>query len=224
MQEATEERAARGQERPEARLPPGLTLYDVLGGYGLLLGLVADLVGLGGDEVDELRAAVYHQLPGVVRHADVGQRLLDHLVDGSPGDGQVVVVPRRGGHAGCRAQGLPLASSAGGPGEGRRAGKGRGRRWASGARRAGRRGGARGSALLRPRRLPRPPPPHPSGAGGAASGAAGGRAAATPRGPRSAGQGRAGPGRAALRCAPPAALPGGGGRAGAEGGREAETL
>ena len=55
-------------------------------------GLVAYLVGLGGDQVDELRAAVHHQLAGVVGHAHVGQRLLDHLVDGRAGDGQVVVV------------------------------------------------------------------------------------------------------------------------------------
>ncbi|RLW05642.1 hypothetical protein DV515_00004935, partial [Chloebia gouldiae] len=49
LQAAREEKAAAGQER----LP--------------------DLVGLGGDEVDELGAAVDHQLPGVVGHADVGQ-------------------------------------------------------------------------------------------------------------------------------------------------------
>lgn len=70
----------------------------MLRGYGLLLRLVADLVGLGGNEVDELGAAVDHQFPGIVRHADVGERLLDHLIDGSPGDGQVVVVARRRCH------------------------------------------------------------------------------------------------------------------------------
>lgn len=59
-----------------------LTVDDVLGRDGLLVRLVADLVGLGGDEVDELRAAVDHQLARVVGHAHVGQSLLDHLVDG----------------------------------------------------------------------------------------------------------------------------------------------
>lgn len=73
-------------------------MYDMLRGYGLLLRLVADLIGLRGDEVDKLRAAVDHQFPGIVCHADVGERLLDHLVDGSPGDGEVVVVTRRRGH------------------------------------------------------------------------------------------------------------------------------
>lgn len=105
----------------------------MLRGDGFLLRFVADLVGLGGDEVDEFSAAVYHQLPGIVCHADVGERFFDHLVDGSPGDGQVVVVARRRGHPGCRwlperrsapaLTGSPSApargSSARGAGEGR---------------------------------------------------------------------------------------------------------
>lgn len=74
----------------------------MLGGNGFLLRFVADLVGLGGDEVDEFSAAVYHQLPGIISHADVGERFFYHLVDGSPGDGEVVVVARRRGHPGCR--------------------------------------------------------------------------------------------------------------------------
>lgn len=83
--------------------------------------------------MDEFSAAVYHQLPGIVCHADVGERFFDHLVDGSPGDGQVVVVARRRGHPGCRwlperrsapaLTGSPSApargSSARGAGEGR---------------------------------------------------------------------------------------------------------
>lgn len=45
--------------------------------------------------MDELRAAVDHQLPGVVGHPHVGKRLFNHLVDGCSGDRQVVVVSRR---------------------------------------------------------------------------------------------------------------------------------
>lgn len=70
----------------------------MLGGNGLLLRFVADLVGLGRDEVDELGAAVHHQLAGVVGHPHVRKRLFDHLVDGSSGDRQVVIVAGRGGH------------------------------------------------------------------------------------------------------------------------------
>lgn len=71
------------------------TVDHVLWRDGLFVGLVADFIGLRGDEVDELRAAVDHQLPGVVGHSDVGKRLFDHLVDGCSGDRQVVVVSRR---------------------------------------------------------------------------------------------------------------------------------
>lgn len=61
-----------------------LTVNDMLRGDGLLLGLVADFIGLGGDQVDELGAAVHHQLPGVVGHPHVGKRFFNHLVDGCP--------------------------------------------------------------------------------------------------------------------------------------------
>lgn len=78
----------------------GLTVDDVLWRYGLLVRLVAYFIGLRRDEVDELRAAVDHQLAGVVGHPYVGQRLFNHLVDGRSGNGQVVVVSRGGGHRG----------------------------------------------------------------------------------------------------------------------------
>lgn len=45
--------------------------------------------------MDELCAAVHHQLPGVVGHPDVRKRLFNHLVNGCSGDRQVVVVSRR---------------------------------------------------------------------------------------------------------------------------------
>lgn len=77
----------------------------MLRGDGLLLGLVADLIGLGGDEVNELGAAVDHQFPGIVGHPHAGQSLFDHLVDGSPGDGEVVIVPGGGGHVSGAAEG-----------------------------------------------------------------------------------------------------------------------
>lgn len=82
---------------------------DVLGGDGFLLGLVADLVGFGRDEVDELGTAVHHQLPGVVRHSHIRQRLLDHLIDRRSGDREVIVVPGRRSHS--RPLGLAEPSS-----------------------------------------------------------------------------------------------------------------
>lgn len=164
-------------------------MYDMLRGYGLLLRLVADLIGLRGDEVDKLGAAVDHQFPGIVRHADVGERLLDHLVDGSPGDGEVVVVTRRRGHprrhrppraAPPRSRALELSSapargcSAWEPARvsGRR--RRRDRRWARGSESngqgaageaAGHGAGKRcsGSGLPWQRRLPLSSPPHPPG-------------------------------------------------------------
>lgn len=45
--------------------------------------------------MNELCAAVNHQLPGVVGHPDVRKRLFNHLVNGCSRDGQVVVVSRR---------------------------------------------------------------------------------------------------------------------------------
>lgn len=72
----------------------------MFGGDGLLLGFVADLVGFAGDEVDELGTAVHHQLAGIVGYAHVGQSLFNHLVDGGPGDRQVIIVSGGGGHAG----------------------------------------------------------------------------------------------------------------------------
>lgn len=97
---------------------------DVLGRDGLLLGLVADLVGLGGDEVDELGAAVHHQLPGVIRHSHVRQRLFDHLIDRRSGDRQVIVVPGRRSHSRLPALAQPPGPSSGcevleGSGQGR---------------------------------------------------------------------------------------------------------
>lgn len=155
----------------------------MLRGDSFLLRFVADLVGLGGDEVDEFSAAVDHQLPGVVRHADVGQRLFDHLVDGSPGDGEVVVVAGRRGHPGCarltgcaqRPRGAPgrgdpagAGGAAGGDVEMGRGAAGAGPEVAAGP--GGRGAGKRcsGSGLPRPWRLPLPPPPHPSATGAAA--------------------------------------------------------
>ena len=64
----------------------------MLSADGLLLLLIADVVALAGDEVDELSAAVEDQLPGVIGHPDVGQQLLDHLVHGGPGDGELVII------------------------------------------------------------------------------------------------------------------------------------
>ena len=52
---------------------------DVLGVDGLLLLVVAHLVGLRAEQVDELGAASQDQFAGVVRHADVGAQLLHHL-------------------------------------------------------------------------------------------------------------------------------------------------
>ena len=46
---------------------------------GLLLLVVAHLVGLRAEQVDELGAACEDQFAGVVRHADVGAELLHHL-------------------------------------------------------------------------------------------------------------------------------------------------
>lgn len=103
--------------------------------------------------MDEFSAAVYHQLPSIIRDADVGERFFDHLVDGSPGDGEVVVVARGRGHPGRRGRGAllprsgaPLSSPAGLQGAGSRRGAGgaagsgaagrrrrRCRRWASGS-------------------------------------------------------------------------------------------
>lgn len=77
-----------------------LALDNMLGRDGFLLRLVADLVSLGGDEVDELGAAVHNQLPGIVGHSHVRQRLLDHLIDRRPWDGQIVVVAGRRSHSG----------------------------------------------------------------------------------------------------------------------------
>lgn len=45
--------------------------------------------------MNELCAAVNHQLPGVVCHPDVRKRLFNHLVNGCSRDRQVVVVSRR---------------------------------------------------------------------------------------------------------------------------------
>ena len=59
---------------------------------GLLLLLVADVITLTGYQVDELGAAIQYQLPGIIGHSDVGQQLLDHLVHGSPGDGQLIIL------------------------------------------------------------------------------------------------------------------------------------
>ena len=59
---------------------------------GFLLLLVADVVAFTGDEVDELCATVEHQLPSLVGNPDVWQELLDHLVHGRPGDGQLVIL------------------------------------------------------------------------------------------------------------------------------------
>lgn len=79
---------------------PGLTIDDMLGRYGLLVGLVAYFIGLGGDEVYELCAAVNHQLSGVVGHSDIGESFFNHLVDSCSGDGEVVVVSRGRSHRG----------------------------------------------------------------------------------------------------------------------------
>ena len=46
---------------------------------GLLLLVVAHLVGLGAEQVDELGAAGEDELAGVVGHPDVGAELLHHL-------------------------------------------------------------------------------------------------------------------------------------------------
>lgn len=81
-----------------------LTVDYMLWGNSLLLRPVADLIGFGGDQVDELGAAVHHQLPGVVGHSHVGKRFFNHFVDGRPRDGEVVVVSGRGSHS------LPLNS------------------------------------------------------------------------------------------------------------------
>lgn len=94
----------------EPHAGPGLTVDDVLGRDGLLVGLVAYFVGFRGDEVDELRAAVHYQLPGVVRHSYVGESLFDHLVDGRSGDGEVVVIPRGRSHRGRRRYGRRKSS------------------------------------------------------------------------------------------------------------------
>ena len=59
---------------------------------GLLLLLVADVVTLAGDQVNELSAAVQNQLASIIGHSDVGQQLLDHLVHGSAGYGQLIIL------------------------------------------------------------------------------------------------------------------------------------
>merc|ERR1719219_2012048 len=64
---------------------------------GLLLLVVAHLVGLRAQKVDELRAARQHQLAGVVRHADVGTELLHHLVHRSARYGNVIFTPAAAG-------------------------------------------------------------------------------------------------------------------------------
>lgn len=165
-------------EPAAAQRPRKLTLYDMLRGDRFLLGFVADLVGLGGDEVDEFSAAVDHQLPGVVRHADVGQRLFDHLVDGSPGDGEVVVVAGRRGHpgwaglTGCaqRPSGAPgrgdpagAGGAAGSDGEEGRGTAGAGPGVAAGPGSAARAQGSlgRGACHCRLRHILRPPAPLP---------------------------------------------------------------
>lgn len=50
--------------------------------------------------MDELRAAVHHQLASVVGHSYVRKSLFDHLVDCRSGDCEVVVVARGGSHRG----------------------------------------------------------------------------------------------------------------------------
>ncbi len=85
-----------------SRHGPGLTIDDMLRRDGLLVGLVAYFIGFRRYEVDELRAAVNHQLPGVVRHSYVGESFFNHLVDGCSGDGEVVVVSRGRSHRGRR--------------------------------------------------------------------------------------------------------------------------
>lgn len=79
---------------------PALTVDDMLRRYGLLVGLVAYFIGFWGYEVDELRAAVNHKLPGVVSHSHVGESFFYHLVDSCSGDGEVVVVSRGRSHRG----------------------------------------------------------------------------------------------------------------------------
>lgn len=60
-------------------------LCDVVAGDCLLGLLLGDLVGLGGDEGDELDAALDEQVPGVLGEGDAGrgrQDLGDYLLDG----------------------------------------------------------------------------------------------------------------------------------------------
>ena len=86
----------------------GLTVDDMLRRYGLLVGLVAYFISFWGDEVYELRAAVHHQLPGIVCHSYVRESFLDHLVDRCSGDCEVVVVSRGRSHRGIWPQAKPV--------------------------------------------------------------------------------------------------------------------
>lgn len=52
---------------------------DVLARYCLLCVLFGDLIGLGGDERDELDAALYEQVPGIFRERHARFRRQDVL-------------------------------------------------------------------------------------------------------------------------------------------------
>lgn len=77
-----------------------LTIDDMLGRYGLLVGLVAYFIGFWRYEVYELCATVNHKLPSVVRHSNVRERFFNHLVDSCSRNGEVVVVSRGRSHCG----------------------------------------------------------------------------------------------------------------------------
>ena len=63
----------------------------MVGGDGFLLLFVTNVIGLRGDEVDELGAAVEHQLPGVVGHTDVGNDFFDHFVQRCSRNTQLII-------------------------------------------------------------------------------------------------------------------------------------
>ncbi len=81
--------------------------------YSLLLGFIADLVGLWWDEVNKLSAAVHHQLSGIVRYSHIGKRFFNHFIDRRPRDRQIIVVARWRGHEGWAGQTFWRESKAG---------------------------------------------------------------------------------------------------------------
>lgn len=82
----------------------GLTVDDMLRGYSLLVGFVAYFIGFGWNEVDEFRAAIDHELPGVVGNSYIGESFLNHLIDGCSRNREIIIVSRGGSHRVTRKQ------------------------------------------------------------------------------------------------------------------------